>query len=112
MDNCLIDVPGTNQADATLFVDFEIEKSCTSGYTVELDEDKLIIGDGGAEVHFGSPFKNIEFSMSPCDDILKITKTRDSADSISIESGNGNGELRVDLEMCRVVGLRISSSNA
>ena len=100
MDGCHISVPGTNQADATLFVDFEIEKSCTSGYTVELNEDRLIIGgEGGAEVHFGSPFKNIDFSMSPCDDILKIAKTRDSADSISIESGSGNGKLRVDLDV-------------
>ena len=89
---CHIDVPGSDQSDATLFIDLEMDRACTTGFTVEVDEDNIII-DGNSVITFGTPFKGIDIAMSPCDDTVIIKKTRQDADVISIETGNGNGEI-------------------
>lgn len=85
--NCKIIAQGTSQADAVITVDFG-SGACT-GNKVTLDEGIITI-DGNEVVSFGSPFKDIIFIMSSCDDQVFISKTYSDASSIEINGADGN----------------------
>jgi hypothetical protein len=70
-------------ANAILTIDFG-EESCTSGHTVTLNKNKVVI-NGNEIMTFGTPFKDIIFAMSNCNDQVKMTKTySDTSSSIEI----------------------------
>ena len=91
--DCVINVPGTASADATLVVDFGIDLDCSNGYNVTLDEGVLIVQ--GARIEFGTPFKIIDLIMSPCDDIVHIKKTYDDTIDVFITGGGGNDKIEL-----------------
>ena len=92
---CHINVPGSDQSAASLFIDLELDTPCTTGFKVELDEDEIIINDISV-ITFGAPFAGIDIAMSQCDDRVIIKNTRQDADSISIETGYGNGKFSAE----------------
>ena len=88
---CSILAPGIDTDDALLTVDFYLSSEpCTDGYSVEVDENTVVIG--GATITFGRPFRDILLVGSPCDDIFHIKKTYSDTSSIQIIGGLGNGK--------------------
>ena len=84
---CLVNAPG-DISDAVLTIDFDLEKSCSSGFEVVVDEDEISIGSRNSMaipvVVFGHKFRDIVIIMSPCDDLVKIRQTYEDAAYIEI----------------------------
>jgi hypothetical protein len=78
---CKIIADGTSAANAAITVDFG-QGLCTSGTAVTLDEGSIFIGDAEV-VSFGTPYKDIVFIMTECNDMITIAKTY--ADTSSVE---------------------------
>jgi hypothetical protein len=91
--NSKIIANGTSQADALLVVDFT-SGTCTTGYTIELDEDTIFI-NGLEAVKFGDAFKDIQFIMSACDDNVYIKSTKMDASSIEIIGTSGTNTIEL-----------------
>ena len=86
---CKIIADGTNEGDVILTVDFS-QGPCTSGYAVSLNEGNIIIS-GNEIVSFGTPFKDIMFIMSNCNDEVIIAKTFTDVTSVEV-LGNGGDD--------------------
>ena len=94
LPGCHIKVPGNENVDATLTVDFDLDQSsCIDGYSVELNKDRMVVQN--AIVEFGRPFKNIVIIMSPCNDVVHIKKTYDDTSTVLIKGGAGNDKITI-----------------
>jgi hypothetical protein len=91
---CKIIADGTSDgANAILTIDFG-QESCSNGHTVSLNQNKIVI-NGNEIVIFGTPFKDIFFAMSNCNDQVTISKTY--SDTSSIEIIGYDGDDRIEL---------------
>jgi hypothetical protein len=91
---CNIIADGTTDGtSAILTIDFG-QESCSSGHTVILNENKVII-NGNEIVTIGTPFKDIILAMSNCNDQVTIAKTY--SDTSSIEIITRDGDDRIEL---------------
>jgi hypothetical protein len=78
-------------------IDFGTEDSCTSGYEVMLNEGIISIGSHEL-VSFESPFKDVVFIMSNCNDKVFVNKTHGDASSIEIEGADGDDIIVIGVE--------------
>lgn len=90
---CKIIADGTDIANTTLTIDFG-QGSCSGGHLISLNEGSIFIGDQEV-VQFGSPFKDIIFVMSDCNDEVSILKTYSDALSIEVLGNGGNDIINI-----------------
>lgn len=87
---CKIIANGTS-TDAVITIDFG-QHSCTIGKTVSLGEGIILIGNDEI-VSFGTPYKDIVFVMSDCDDVININKTYSNALSVEVLGHGGDDKI-------------------
>ena len=93
LSGCKINADGTDQSDAIITVDFG-QGACTSGHSITLNEGSIEI-DGHEIVSFGSPFKDIAFMMSNCDDQVYITETFTDLSSVEVIGYDGDDTIEL-----------------
>ena len=87
---CKIIANGTS-TDAVITIDFG-QDLCTVGKTVSLGEGIILIGNDDI-VSFGTPYKDIVFVMSDCDDVITIFKTYSNALSVEVLGHGGDDKI-------------------
>ena len=87
---CKIIANGTS-TDAVITIDFG-QDLCTVGKTVSLGEGIILIGNDEI-VSFGTPYKDIVFVMSDCDDVITIFKTYSNALSVEVLGHGGDDKI-------------------
>ena len=93
LSGCKINAAGKDESDAIITVDFG-QGTCTSGHSITLNEGSIEI-DGNEIVSFGSPFKDIAFMMSNCNDQVYITKTYSDLSSVEVIGYDGNDSIEL-----------------